>query len=147
MLRTSLLAFTLLSAATVTALADPAPAPTAPPAPPPTAVEIQVDVTDSVGGAAAAAPSFTGAVSLALNDCGAVEAGNGTGHYEIHVCYEIRNANTPPLLSVEVERTIHGHADLHQKVKTTAAVAPGRRIVLGRFGQGSDSTEVAATVK
>jgi hypothetical protein len=142
MLRSSLVAFTLCTA--TAALADPAPA--APQAPP-TTVEIQVEVTDSVGGAAAPAPSFVGAVALALGDCGDVDAANNTGHYEIHVCYEVRNASTPPLLALDVERTIHGHAELHQKVKTTAAVAPGRRVVVGRFGQGSDSTEIAATVK
>ncbi len=120
------------------AFAD-APAPQAPPQAP---AEIQIDVTDN----AATTPSFSGALALAFGDCGSVEAGNANAHYDLRVCFDNRSG-MPDTLSIEIDRTVHGHAELHQKLKTTTRIALGKRVVLGPFGAGADTTEVAATVK
>ena len=135
------LVFTLVAAGP--AVADspaPAPAPPASAAPAATPAEIQIDVTDN------GTPTFTGAIALSFGDCGSVEAGNAAAHYDIHVCFENRTGS-PDLVAIDLDRTVHGHAELHQKLKTTSRIALGKRVVLGRFGAGADTTEVAATVK
>ena len=136
------LASIVLASLVTTAAAD-APPP-APPAPAPQIpAEVQVDITDS---SAPTAPSFTGALALLTGECGSVEASAPTGHYEIRMCLENRGGPVT-LLQVDVDRVIHGRADLHQKVKTTTRVDPGKRVVRGRFGAGADTTEIAASIK
>jgi len=126
-----------------TALAD------APQNPPPTQAppaQIQIEVTDSSGGTAPVT-SFVGELALAFGECGSVEAGSATAHYGINVCYQVRGNNAPVTLAVGFDRTIHGRSDLHQKVSATSPVVRGQRVVIGRFGEGGDVTEIAATVK
>jgi hypothetical protein len=126
-----------------TALADPAAQTPATPVPP---AQISIEVTDASGGAAPTT-SFVGELSLAFGECGSVEAGSATAHYGISVCYQVRGANQPVTLSVGFDRTVHGRSDLHQKVQATSPVVRGQRVVIGRFGEGGDVTEIAATVK
>jgi hypothetical protein len=130
--------------ASLLAFATPALADPAPPAPPPPAptFDVQVDITD----AGATAPSFTGTLAITAEDCGALEASTATGHYRVKVCVDTRRG--APHLALDLDRDLaRGKDVVHQKVQTTARVEPGKRVVLGRFGQGNDTTEISATVK
>lgn len=137
------LALTILSTLAPIAVADTPPAapPAAPTAPAPT-VDVEIAITDG----AATTPSFTGTLAIAGNDCGSLEATAASGRYRVRVCFESRGG--APLLALDLDREItRGKDDVHQKVQTVARVESGKRVVLGRFGQGSDTTEIAATVK
>src|ERR1700690_2170256 len=121
----------------IAALAGPAAADTAPPPPaPPPTVEVQIEITD----AGAAAASFTGTLAIAGGECGELEATAISGHYRVRACFDTKRG--APFLSLDLDREVgRGKDDVHQKVQTIARVDSGKRVVLGRFGQGNDTTE------
>ncbi|HTJ41463.1 MAG TPA: hypothetical protein VL463_05180 [Kofleriaceae bacterium] len=131
MTRSILLASSLLFA--IPAAAD------TPPAPQPT-YDVHVEIADGTS------TSFTGDLALSGGDCGVLEASSGATHYRVKLCIDQRGGTS--LLSLDLDRDVaRGKDMLHQKLDTRARVEAGKRLVLGRIGQGADTTEIAATVK
>jgi hypothetical protein len=133
------LVLAVVSAPSLALAQSPAVAPAPAPRPP---AEISIEITNTN----AAVPGFTGAISLAFGDCGAVESGTGDAHYEMKLCYSDRQG--ADLLGLDVERTVRtATSSQHEKLSTQTRIAHGQRVVVGRFGTGADMTEVAATIK
>jgi hypothetical protein len=117
-----------------------APAPAPQPAPRGPA-EISIEITNTN----AKVPGFTGSISLAFGDCASVESGTGDAHYDLKVCYTDHQGTD--MLGLDVERTVHTATNSqHEKLTTSTHIAHGQRVVVGRFGTGSDMTEIAATI-
>jgi hypothetical protein len=132
-----------LAAAAATAAADTAPPPAPPPPPPVPTADIQLEVVD----AAATRPSFSGALTLSSGSCGVLDDTGAQGHYHVRLCLDIRGPGTAPLVQIDVDRNVgQGPSSVQQKLQTTARVTPGARVVLGRVGQGTATTEIAATI-
>jgi hypothetical protein len=115
---------------------------------PPAPLTVELELADKAPERAA----DTLALTLALDDrhCSSVSSSRSNLSYKIDVCREGGSADTP-ILHVTVERNEHRERTVEtsvQKLKVTARVAPGRRVILGRLTHGDGAqTELAARLR
>jgi hypothetical protein len=125
----------VLASALLAALAAPAHADA-----PDDAITVDVEVVESTKKS-----SQTATFTLTVAHEGAcAEATSDTGdlRFGLEVC------RRRGMLAFDVTRVEHGKsASVHNRIKVSSKLAPGKRAVVGKIARGDDATEIAATIR